>query len=96
MTQHRDLDILLIWGRTDANESRQLSNEQERDRTAHTGDRGTSTASLVIPEGALVVKAALLEEEHDFWGSSACLDLIAAALHRQGRVKAGGAAEGKP
>jgi hypothetical protein len=50
----------------------------------------------VIPEGALVVKAALLEEEHDFWGSSACLDLIAAALHRQGRVKAGGAAEGKP
>jgi hypothetical protein len=37
-----------------------------------------------------------LEEEHDFWGSSACLDLIAAALHRQGRVKAGGAAEGKP
>jgi hypothetical protein len=51
---------------------------------------------LVIPEGALVVKAALLEEEHDFWGSSACLDLIAAALHRQGRVKAGGAAEGKP
>jgi hypothetical protein len=54
------------------------------------------TEALVIPEGALVVKAALLEEEHDFWGSSACLDLIAAALHRQGRVKAGGAAEGKP
>ncbi|GEM_PF-3557629 len=45
MTQHRDPDILLIWGRTDANE---LSNEQERDWTAHTGDRGPFTASLVI------------------------------------------------
>jgi hypothetical protein len=55
-----------------------------------------SGLTLVIPEGALVVKAALLEEEHDFWGSSAYLDLIAAALHRQGSVKAGGAAEGKP
>jgi len=50
----------------------------------------------VIPEGALVVKTALLEEEHDFWGSSACLDLIATARHRQGWVKAGGAAGGKP
>jgi hypothetical protein len=54
------------------------------------------TYVLVIPEGALVVKAALLEEEHDFWGSSACLDLIAAARPRRGRVKAGGAAAGKP
>ena len=47
MTQHRDLDILLIWGRTDANEVEQASNEKEGHRTAHTGDRGTFTASLV-------------------------------------------------
>ena len=31
-----------------------------------------------------------------FCSSGACLDLIAAARHRQGWVKAGGAAEGKP
>ena len=49
----------------------------------------------VIPEGALVVKAALLEEEHDF-GAVEVLDLIATARHCQGGVKAGGAAEGKP
>ena len=48
MTQHRDPDILLIWARTDANESKPLANEQERDWTAHTGDRGPFTTSLVI------------------------------------------------
>ena len=48
MTQHRDPDILLIWARTDDNESNPLSNEQERDWTAHTGDRGPFTTSLVI------------------------------------------------
>jgi hypothetical protein len=29
MTQHRDLDVLLIWAWTDPNEAKQLSNEQE-------------------------------------------------------------------
>jgi hypothetical protein len=66
MTKHRDLDVLLVRRRTDSNEAEQLSNEQEGDRTAHSGDRCTFATPLVIPEGALVVKAALLEEEHDF------------------------------
>ena len=50
----------------------------------------------VIPEGALVVKTALLEEEHDFGAVVGSLDLIATARHRQGWVKAGVAAGGEP
>ena len=47
MTEHRDLDVLLIRAWTDSDESEQLSNEQEGDRTGHDGDPGTFAASLV-------------------------------------------------
>jgi len=43
-----------------------------------------------------LLSRALLEEEHDYCGSRSSLDLIAAARPRQGRVKAGEAAAGKP
>jgi hypothetical protein len=50
------------------------------------------TRRRVIPEGALVVKGALLEEEHDFGVVVASLDVIAIARHRQGKVKSGAVA----
>jgi hypothetical protein len=47
MTEHRDLDVLLVWCRTHSNQAEQLSNEQEGYRTAHADDPGTFAASLV-------------------------------------------------
>ena len=47
MTKHRDLDVLLVRRRTDSNEAEQLSNEQEGDRTGHSGDRCTFATPLV-------------------------------------------------
>jgi hypothetical protein len=47
MTKDRDLDVLLIWRRSDPNEGEQLSNEKQGHRTAHADDPGTFAASLV-------------------------------------------------
>ena len=47
VTKDRDLDVLLIWRRSDPNEVEQLSNEKEGHRTAHADDPGTFAASLV-------------------------------------------------
>jgi hypothetical protein len=41
MTKDRDLEVLLIRRRTDSDEVKELSDEQEGDRTAHTDDGGT-------------------------------------------------------
>jgi hypothetical protein len=43
----RDLDVLLIWRRSDPNEVEQLSNEKEGHLTAHADDPGSFAASLV-------------------------------------------------
>ena len=69
---------------------------QTRDKTTIGGWSISTGHTWSFLKERLLSRQRSLEEEHDFWGSSACLDLIAAALHRQGRVKAGGAAEGKP
>ncbi len=47
VTKDRDLDVLLIWRRSDPNEVEQLSTEKEGHRTAHADDPGTFAASLV-------------------------------------------------
>src|ERR1039458_8808930 len=47
VTKDRDLDVLLIWRRSDPNEVEQLSNEKEGHLTAHADDPGTFAASLV-------------------------------------------------
>jgi hypothetical protein len=47
VTKDRDLDVLLIWRRSDPNEVEQLSNEKEGHRTARADDPGTFAASLV-------------------------------------------------
>jgi hypothetical protein len=47
VTKDRDLDVLLIWRRSDPNEVEQLSNEKQGHRTAHADDPGTFAASLV-------------------------------------------------
>src|ERR1017187_7371656 len=47
VTKDRDLDVLVIWRRSDPNEVEQLSNEKEGHRTAHADDPGTFAASLV-------------------------------------------------
>ena len=47
MTKHRDLDVLLVWGRTDSKQLEQPSNEEEGDRIVHVDDRGRSKKSLV-------------------------------------------------
>ena len=47
VTKDRDLDVLVIWRRSDPNEVEQLSNEKEGHLTAHADDPGTFAASLV-------------------------------------------------
>jgi hypothetical protein len=47
MAEYRDLDVLLVRGRSESNQIEQLTNEQEGDRTAHSNDRGRCTAVLV-------------------------------------------------
>jgi hypothetical protein len=47
VTKDRDLDVLLIWRRSDPSEVEQLSKEKEGHRTAHADDPGTFAALLV-------------------------------------------------
>jgi len=45
--EYRDLDVLLVRGRSESNQTEQLTNEQEGDRTTHSDDRGRCTGVLV-------------------------------------------------
>src|ERR1039458_1273088 len=47
MTEYRDLDVLLVRGRSQSNQIEQLANEQQGDRTTHSDDRGRCTAMMV-------------------------------------------------
>ena len=47
MAEYRDLDVLLVRGRSESNQIEQLTIEQEGDRTAHSDDRDRCTAVLV-------------------------------------------------
>jgi hypothetical protein len=53
VTEHGDLDVLLIGRGTEPEKVQEPADEQERDRAAHVNDRGTcaeQTAQRVIPE----------------------------------------------
>ena len=39
MTKRRDLDVLVVWGRTDSKQLEQPSNEEEGDWMVHVDDR---------------------------------------------------------
>ena len=47
MTKHRDLDVLVVWGRTDSEELEQPSNQEEVQRIVHVNDRGRFKKPLV-------------------------------------------------
>ena len=47
MAEYRDLDVLLVRGRSESNQIEQLTNEQEGDRTTHSDDRGRCTPALL-------------------------------------------------
>ena len=47
MTEHGDLDVLVVWGRTDSKKLEQPSNEEEGDRIVHVDDRGRFKKPLV-------------------------------------------------
>ena len=47
MTKHRDLDVLLVLGRTDSKQLEQPSNQEEGDRIVHVTDRRRFKKPLV-------------------------------------------------
>jgi len=68
MSKHRDLDVLVVWGRTDSKQLEQPSNEEEGDRIVHVDDRGRFKKPLVSVRIACLhpsrIEAGLYEALH--------------------------------
>src|ERR1035438_6353532 len=62
MAEYRDLDVLLVRGRSESNQIEQLTNEQEGDRTTHSDDRGRCTAVLVSGRIARLHPSGLMQK----------------------------------